>query len=135
MEATMLFKLRYPLGKFVPPPSISDTQMAGWLGELEGFPRMLGDLVAPLADDRLDTPYRPGGWTIRQVVHHLADSHHNCYLRFKWALTEDNPLIKAYDEKAWAELFDSRRAPIQGSLDHLGAVHGKLVHLVRGLSK
>ncbi|MGB5274393.1 MAG: putative metal-dependent hydrolase, partial [Flavobacteriaceae bacterium] len=70
----------------------------------------------------------------RQLVHHIADSHHNSYIRFKWALTEDRPVIKAYDEKAWAKLFDSRTAPIQMSLDHLTAVHHKLVYLLKGLS-
>jgi len=135
MESPELYKLRYPIGNFVPPENISGKQWAQWIDDLQGLPQDLRDLVAPLTEDGLDTPYRPGGWTVRQVVHHLSDSHHNCYLRLKWALTEDNPLIKAYDEKAWAELFDSRTAPVQGSLDHLRAVHAKLVYLIKGLSK
>jgi len=83
----------------------------------------------------LDTPYRPGGWTIRQVVHHVADSHHNSYTRFKWALTEDTPVIKAYLEDKWAALDDAKWAPIQPSLDHLKILHFKLTYLLRKLSK
>ena len=88
-----------------------------------------------MSDAQLNTPYRPEGWTVRQLVHHISDSHHNSYIRFKWALTEDTPTIKAYNEKAWAELFDTRTAPIQLSLDHLSAVHAKLVYLLKGLSE
>jgi hypothetical protein len=91
--------------------------------------------VLPLDDHILETPYRPGGWTVRQVVHHLADSHHNSYMRFKWALTEDVPLIKVYDEKAWAALPDATRGPVALSLDHLKAVHSRLVYLLRELDE
>ena len=84
-----------------------------------------------MTDHQLDTPYRPHGWTVRQVVHHLPDSHMNSLIRFKWALTEDRPLIKAYDEKGWAVLPDSRE-PIAGSLDLLDALHGRWVSLLRG---
>ena len=91
-------------------------------------------LVSSLSEEQLDTPYREGSWTVRQVVHHCSDSHHHSYIRFKWALTEDNPTIKAYEEKDWAELFDTRTAPIAMSLLHLKAVHAKLVYLLKGLS-
>ncbi|MEJ2163866.1 MAG: putative metal-dependent hydrolase [Robiginitalea sp.] len=126
---------RYPIGRFQSPPEISDVLLKTWIDQLRQFPDRLSDLVTPLDDTQLDTPYRPDGWTVRQVVHHLSDSHHNSYIRFKWALTEASPLIKVYDEKAWAALFDSRRGPVQLSLAHLKAVHEKLVYLLEGLGK
>ncbi len=127
--------LRYPIGHFRPHEAYSAQQLSDWIAELEALPTKLRDIVSNLDDSQLDTPYRPGGWTVRQVVHHLADSHHNSYIRFKWGLTEDTPTIKAYDEKAWAALFDSRTSPVGLSLDHLEAVHGKLVFLLRGLDR
>ncbi len=126
--------LQYPIGKFVRPSQIDGAQIREWILALETLPERLQKLVQPLDGEKLSTPYRPGGWTVHQLVHHIADSHHNSYTRFKWALTEDRPVIKAYDEKAWANLFDSRNAPIQMSLDHLKAVHHKLVYLLKGLS-
>jgi hypothetical protein len=125
--------LKYPIGRFAPPAAIGPSEIRQWIDALEALPDKVRRLVQHWGDDRLDTPYRPEGWTARQVVHHLADSHHNSYVRFKWALTEENPTIKAYDEKGWAGLFDSRTAPIALSLDHLQAVHAKLVYLLRGL--
>lgn len=133
MEDNSLEKLKYPIGTFVVPDEIGKGQLTDWIARLEALPAALEDLVRDLSDAQLNTPYRPGGWTVRQVLHHIADSHHNSYIRFKWALTEDRPLIKAYDEKAWASLFDSRTAPIALSLDHLKAVHAKLVYLLKGL--
>lgn len=135
MEKMELDPLRYPIGRFKAPKRITLGQRKEWITVLEQFPQRLQELVLPLTEAQLESPYRPGGWTVRQLVHHLDDSHHNLYIRIKWALTEDNPLIKAYDEKAWAELIDSRTAPIALSLDHLRAVHAKLVYLVRGLSE
>lgn len=128
-------QLRYPIGKFKAPEQISDAQINEWIAVLESLPNRLEGMVIGLSEKQLETPYRPGGWTVRQLVHHISDSHHNSYIRFKWALTEDKPVIKPYDEKAWAELFDSRTAPIQMSLDHLRAIHTKLVFLLKGLSK
>ena len=87
-----------------------------------------------LSDEQLNTPYRPDGWTVRQVVHHVSDSHHHSYTRFKWALTEDEPVIKPYFEARWAALTDSKIAPIKMSLNHLKAIHFKLVYLVKSLS-
>ena len=135
MEPSELEALRYPIGKFQRPETITPEQLQDWIVQLETFPGRLQDLVSKLSEHQLETPYRPGGWTVRQVVHHLADSHHNSYIRFKWALTEDSPVIKPYQEKDWAALFDSRSAPIELSLDHLKAVHAKLVHLLKGLSR
>lgn len=134
MKASKLENLRYPIGHFVVPDNITDTALADWTAQLEALPAALEHLVKDLTNEQLETPYRPGGWTVRQLVHHIADSHHNSYIRFKWALTEDTPVIKPYDEKAWADLFDTRTAPIGMSLDHLRAVHVKLVYLIKGLS-
>ncbi|MCF6346893.1 MAG: putative metal-dependent hydrolase [Flavobacteriaceae bacterium] len=91
-------------------------------------------LVINLTNEQLDTPYRSGGWTVRQMIHHLADSHHNSYTRFKWVLTEDKPVIKAYYEDRWAELHDSKSAPILLSLNVLTALHAKWIYFLKGLS-
>lgn len=127
--------LRYPIGQFKKPDIITNAHQDDWVSVLENFPTRLESLVINLTDDQLDTPYREDGWTIRQVVHHCADSHHNSYIRFKWALTEDTPVIKAYEEKSWAELFDTKSAPIAPSILHLKAVHAKLVYLLKGLTE
>ena len=127
--------LRYPTGTFLAPEIITDEIKQEWIQTLEDFPTRLENLVTNLSQEQLDTPYRDGGWTVRQVVHHCADSHHNSYIRFKWALTEDNPTIKAYDEKSWAALFDTKSAPLDISILHLKAVHAKLVYLLKGLSE
>ncbi|MBT8321666.1 MAG: putative metal-dependent hydrolase, partial [Eudoraea sp.] len=125
---------RYPIGKFQRPDKITQEHIRNWILQLDELPGRFLSLTVNLSAQQLETPYRPGGWTVRQVVHHVADSHHNSYVRFKWALTEDSPVIKAYFEKEWANLFDSRSGPIQLSLDHLKAVHAKLVYLLKGLS-
>lgn len=135
MEAQELFKLQYPIGQYECPDTISEETIQHWVTILEDFPNRLELLVKDLTDEQLDTPYRPEGWTIRQVVHHLSDSHHHSYTRFKWTLTEDKPLIKAYFEARWAELFDSKKAPIAMSLNHLKAIHYKLVYLIKGLTR
>lgn len=129
-----LEKLRYPTGKFSCPEVISQEQLNDWITVLENFPKRLTALVSSLNDEQLNTPYRPDGWTVRQVVHHVADSHHHSYIRFKWALTEDKPVIKYYYEQLWAELDDTKNAPIQMSLDHLSAVHVKLVNLLKRMT-
>ena len=126
--------LRYPIGLFNCPNTISETDVKEWITVLENFPSRLEGLVNNLTNNQLDTPYRPEGWTVRQVVHHLSDSHHHSYIRFKWALTEDKPIIKYYYEQLWAELDDAKTAPIAMSLLHLKAVHTKLVYLLKGLS-
>ena len=134
MEATELEELRYPIGKYIIPDPITEEHIKQWIAVLEQLPEKLEQLVTPLSEEQLETPYRPGGWTVRQAVHHVADSHHHSYIRFKWALTEDNPVIKPYFEKEWANLFDTRSAPISLSLTHLKAVHAKLVYLLKGLT-
>tara|TARA_R110002072_G_scaffold127575_2_gene264988 strand:- start:369 stop:899 length:531 start_codon:yes stop_codon:yes gene_type:complete len=125
---------RYPIGVFSSPSIITEEILQNWIQTLEHFPTRLENLVKDLSEVQLDTPYREDGWTLRQVVHHCADSHHHSYIRFKWALTEENPVIKAYNEADWAELFDTKTAPIEISLLHLKAVHAKLVYLLKGLS-
>ncbi|WP_299160957.1 YfiT family bacillithiol transferase [uncultured Eudoraea sp.] len=134
MEKTKLEELRYPIGKYEVPSTISEDQVLEWIRILEHYPNKLELLVKELSTTQLETPYRPDGWTVRQVIHHVADSHHHSYIRFKWALTEETPVIKPYLEKKWAALFDSRTAPIELSLKHLSAVHAKLVYLLKGLS-
>ncbi len=134
MENT-LEQLRYPIGTYKIPNPITNDHFKEWVAVLEHLPERFSAMVMPLSEEQLETPYRPEGWTVRQVVHHVSDSHHHSYIRFKWALTEDNPVIKPYDEKGWAALFDTKTAPIQMSLDHIKAVHTKLVYLLKGLSK
>jgi hypothetical protein len=135
MTNEALYQFQYPIGKFIIPSSISKDKIEDWISILEHFPNRLEHLVKNLSDKQLDTSYRPEGWTVRQVVHHLSDSHHHSYTRFKWALTEENPVIKAYDESLWAELFDSKTGPIEMSLQHLKAIHFKLVYLLKNLSE
>jgi DinB family protein len=127
--------LRYPIGKYEPPQQITAADRAEWLRELEELPANLKRAVGGLDDLQLDTPYRPGGWTVRQVVHHLPDSHLNSYSRFRLALTEDAPVIKTYDETAWAELVDAKTAPIEISLSFLTALHARWMILLRSLSE
>lgn len=129
-----LEKLKYPIGKPEIPEIITATHISNWIAILETFPKRLQDLVENLSEEQLNTCYRPEGWTIRQVIHHVADSHHNSYTRFKWTLTEDQPLIKTYYEDRWAELFDSKSAPIELSLDTIKALHAKWVYFLKGLS-
>jgi len=130
---TDLEELRYPIGRFRPPaastPGIRDAQIE----TLHLLPERLRAAVARLNDAQLDTPYRDGGWTVRQVVHHLADSHANSVIRFKLALTEDWPTVKPYDEAAWARLPDSR-LPIDGSLVFIDALHSRWVALLESMS-
>ncbi len=127
-------KLKYPIGKFLYEPAKNENQVKDRIHSLEILPEKLKGLVADFSEEQLNTPYRPGGWTVRQVVHHIADSHHHSYTRFKWAMTENEPLIKAYEEKEWSQLFDAKTAPIQISLTYLTALHAKLVYFLKGLT-
>ena len=121
--------LKYPIGLFELPEF--DLQLLSiWKEELRDFPSQLRQTVQPLNDEQLDTPYRPEGWTVRQLVHHLADSHHHSYARFKWAMTENRPIIKDYNEKKWAELEDAKTTDLEASLLHLEAVHLRLLKLL-----
>lgn len=125
---------RYPIGKFHRAgANLSDH--GGAIATLAALPEKLRAAVRGLSEEQLDTPYREGGWTVRQLVHHVADSHMNSYVRFRLALTEDWPAIKAYDEKAWAELPDAKSAPIELSLALLDGVHARWVALLRTLDE
>ena len=126
--------LRYPIGTFEHTEPVGTDRLSAWIGEIEALPAQMREAVAGLTDRQLDTPYRPGGWTVRQVIHHVPDSHVNAYVRFKWALTEDEPAIKAYDEVAWAELGDVRSVPVSASLDLLSALHARWVGLMRTMT-
>ena len=126
--------LRFPIGKFNPPASSMPGVRAAHIDTLRKLPERLRAAVSGLTDAQLDTPYREGGWTVRQVVHHVPDSHANSYVRFKLALTEDWPAIKAYDEAAWANLPDSR-LPVDVSLELLAALHSRWVALLESLSE
>jgi hypothetical protein len=124
--------LRYPVGRFRAPAASMPGIRAAHIETLRLLPERLRAAVGGLSEAQLDTPYRDGGWTIRQVVHHLADSHANSFIRFKLALTEDWPTIKPYDEAAWARLPDSR-LPIDGSLVFIDALHARLVGLLQAM--
>ena len=134
MTQQALELLQYPIGKFEYELGSEQELGVEWIRVLEELPQRLTVLVQHLDATQLNTPYRPGGWTVRQVIHHIADSHHHSYTRFKWALTEDQPLIKAYEEKDWSTLFDAQTAPIELSLTYISALHAKLVYLLKGLS-
>jgi hypothetical protein len=127
--------LRYPVGKFQFPETVSPDERAKFVGEIAATPFRLREVVKGLDDPQLDTPYRPGGWTVRQVVHHVPDSHLNSYVRFRWALTEEEPTIKAYHEDRWAELPDARTAPVEISLKLLESLHSRWVGLLRSLTE
>jgi uncharacterized damage-inducible protein DinB len=126
--------LQYPIGHFEWRGENSEDDRRRYLDEIERAPAHLRAAVAGLSEEQLDTPYRPGGWTVRQVVHHVPDSHLNSYARFRLALTEDEPTIKPYDESRWAELTDARTAPIEVSLAFLESLHRRWVLLLRSLS-
>jgi len=125
--------LRYPIGRFHAPSSDDAATRAAQIETLRRLPDHLQAAVRGLNDAQLDTPYRPGGWTVRQLVHHIADSHANSYVRFKLALTEDWPTIKPYDEAAWAELSDSRTLPIDVSLALIASLHTRWVSMLESL--
>ena len=129
---TMTVDLSYPVGRFDHrAPRTADTRRAA-VEDIAALPQRMREAVRGLGDAQLDTPYRPGGWTVRQLVHHVADSHMNGYIRTKLALTEENPTIKPYDQDAWARLPDSR-LPIDGSLAILDAVHERWTTVNRSL--
>jgi uncharacterized damage-inducible protein DinB len=122
--------LAYPLGKWVRPESLTPDQRKAAIRKVAETPSQMRAAVAGLTDAQLDTPYRPGGWSVRQVVHHVPDSHMNAYTRFKLGLTEDTPTIKPYDEAKWAELDDGKSKLVEQSLTLLDALHTRWVFLL-----
>ena len=125
---------RYPIGRFIPPATSLASIRSSHIEILRQLPARLRAAVHGLSEDQIDTPYRDGGWTVRQVVHHVFDSHANCYVRFKLALTEDWPTIKAYDEAAWAKLADSR-GPVGVSLTLIDGLHERWVMLLESMTE
>jgi hypothetical protein len=125
--------LSYPIGKFERPQAVTPEMRGHFIENIAAGPSRFREAVHGLNDQQLDTPYRPGGWTVRQVIHHLADSHINSYCRFRLALTETEPRIKAYEEKDWAELSDAKTMPVEVSLALLENLHARWVTLLRSL--
>ncbi|MFC4099249.1 YfiT family bacillithiol transferase [Paenibacillus xanthanilyticus] len=126
---------RYPIGPFAHEGTVTPEQRELWIREIEKLPAKLRLAVEGLSEEQLDTPYRDGGWTVRQVVHHVADSHMNSLTRFKLALTEEQPTIKPYAEDRWAELADAKRAPIELSLHLIEALHERWVLLLESMTE
>jgi hypothetical protein len=126
--------LRYPVGEFRFPERVSAQELATFIDQIAETPMRMRAAVAGLSESQLDTPYRPGGWTVRQLAHHVPDSHINSYTRFRLALTEDDPVIKPYEEARWAELPDARSMPVEPSLVLLESLHARWVPLLRSIS-
>jgi hypothetical protein len=134
MTTTPDEQLKYPIGKFIVPVTYTNEDIRGWINDIKELPGKLRQTIITLNETQLDTPYRPGGWTLRQVVHHVADSHLNAMIRFKWALTEDQPTIKAYKQSDWALLPDYR-LPVEPSLKLLEGLHQRLVALFESFTE
>ena len=126
--------LRYPIGRFVAPSQVSEEERQQYIVEIAQLPQHITTAVDRLSDEQLNTPYRDEGWTLRQVVHHLPDSHLNAYARFRIALTEDSPTIRPYREDRWAELSDARTARLEPSLQLLESLHLRWVMLLQSLT-
>ena len=128
-----LEKLKYPIGEYDYPKKVDKAQIKLWIDLLENFPQQLIAVTSKLTEAQLAVPYRPGGWTVRQVIHHLADSHINAYTRVKLTLTEENPIIRPYNEEDWAELPEAKNGDIALSIAIIEAIHRRLVITLRGL--
>lgn len=125
--------LRYPVGPHDPAAPVSPEQVERAIRDIRELPDRLAEAVSGLNDAQLDTPYRPGGWTVRQLVHHVADSHLNSHVRLRLALTEESPPIRGYDQARWAELHDVRSLPIEPSLQILRGLHERWIDLIESL--
>jgi uncharacterized damage-inducible protein DinB len=131
--ATAPQDVRFPIGDFVLDPLITPGKRKAWIEQIEQAPSRLRAALVSLSEDQIDTRYREGGWTLRQVVHHLTDAQMNGFIRFKLALTEDRPEIKTYEETLWAETVDGRDAPVDFSLNLLEALHARWIILLKSL--
>lgn len=125
--------LKYPIGKFQRPETYTAESLQSWISRIETFPKEIMNLADNMDEEQLNWKYRPDGWTVKQVVHHCADSHLNSFIRFKWTLTEETPTIKAYHEGLWAELADSLSDDIQPSLDLIKGLHKRWTVLLKSL--
>lgn len=134
MSETTTIDPRYPIGKYAP-QGFSEDHLRNWINDIRYLPTSLENAILNLDEKQLDTPYRDGGWKIRQLVHHVADSHMNAYIRFKWGLTEDHSTIKTYNEKAWAKLRDAETLPTNVSVTLLHALHARWVELLSSLTR
>jgi DinB superfamily len=126
--------LSYPIGKFDFKQTIDPAAIPTLIEQLAALPAEMRHAIGGLGADQLDTPYRPGGWTVRQTVHHVADSHMNSYIRLRLALTESEPTIRPYEQQLWAELFDARTAPVEVSLQLLECLHARWVMLLKSMA-
>lgn len=127
-------KLKYPIGQFIPPKDVSLSLHNQNVQIISELPELINISVSKLNDDQLNTSYREGGWTLRQVVHHVADSHLNGYIRFKWALSENDPEIKAYEQDGWSKLPDAASGNLELSLSLLDSLHKRWVYMIRELT-
>ncbi len=134
METSELEKLQYPVGKFSTPELFTNELLNEWKKDIADFPEKIKNISKNISEQQLETPYRPGGWTARQVIHHCADSHMNAFIRFKLALTENKPTVKAYEEQLWAEQADYK-LPIESSLNIIEALHFRWVTLLNSMSE
>ena len=125
---------RYPIGKYIA-QLFSEKQLEEWLHDIDSLPLQLENAILNLDESQLNTPYREGGWTVKQLVHHVADSHMNAYIRFKLGLTENNPVINAYQEAVWAEMADTKNVPVNISLTLLFALHKRWVEILKNISR
>ena len=130
----MTTDLKYPIGKYIVQP-FSEKLLAEWLTDIKNLPQHLENAILNLDETQLNTPYREGGWIVKQLIHHVADSHMNAYIRFKLGLTEVNPTIKPYDEAAWAEMADTKNLPINISLTILHAMHARWYEVLKNMNR
>lgn len=125
--------LKYPIGKYIEQP-FSASQLKDWLLDIQALPQQIENAASNLDEAQIKTPYRPGGWTVHQLVHHIADSHMNAYIRFKLGLTEHNPTIKPYEEKDWANMADTKNLPVNISITLLFALHHRWHEILKNIS-
>jgi len=133
METIAVDPLRYPIGKFKAPREYTEQDIQNWINTIEKLPALLKEEISLIGEKGLETSYREGGWTARQVVHHLADSHMNSYMRFKLSMTEEEPAIRPYYEDRWAELADAKSGPVELSVSLIDALHKRWVYFLRSM--
>jgi len=127
-------KLKYPIGRLTIPVEVSTSMRRDYIKAINDLPMAIEDLTDNLSDEQLDTPYRPGGWTVRQLIHHIADSHMNAFTRFKLGMTEDEPTIRPYNQAAWCSMSDATILDPQLSLDIISGIHGRWVRVLHDMS-